>query len=44
MPLEPTDLWEDTSYDTTDEVADNERFAENILQEGFHDPLINQGL
>lgn len=43
MPLEPTDTWQDTSYDTADEVADGQCFSERVLQAGLCDPLINQG-
>lgn len=43
MPLESTDAWEDTFFDTADEVADSEDFAESILQKGLVDPRVNQG-
>lgn len=43
MPLESTDPREDIALDSANEVADNQGFVESILQEGLHDPLINQG-
>ena len=43
MPIESTDTRESTFSDTADEVADSEGFAERILQQGLHDPLIDQG-
>lgn len=43
MPTEFTDTWQDTTPDTEDELTDSQEFAESILQEGLHDPLIKWG-
>lgn len=41
MSNEPTDTREDITGYTEDEIADNQCFADNILQEGLDDALIN---
>lgn len=43
MPAELAGTWQDITPDTADEIADSQEFAENILQQGLDDPLINSG-
>lgn len=40
MPHEPTDTWENTADDTTDELMAYQSFADKVLQEGLEDELI----